>query len=286
MPKPYYPAPPKAPARNKYLRLLAMTVGQRANTLTCPQATHLEGKTVLVTGASSGIGLEIAREAAARRATVISAQRRQVAMPNVEPVLLDLSSPAKVAATVEALKGRQIDILFANAGHWPQKGQKSPEGHETAFAINCLGHHALIRGLQENGVLSDTARIILTSSDMYVLADNCTSDFSGSAAQAYARSKLGNMWQMAELTRRSPDLSVHAVHPGAVATNLIGDTFFKAMMIPASMGAQASLIAATQPLPKGSYFHNLRGETALAASDIALDTQKAALFWERLEALR
>ena len=85
------------------------------------------------------------------------------------------------------------------------------------------------------------------------------------------------MWQFLELSTRFPELRVCLVHPGVVATELEGSTdglagaLKRAFMISPGLGAQASLIAATQPLPSGSYFHNVHGLMNIPETDPATD---------------
>ena len=108
---------------------------------------------------------------------------------------------------------------------------------------------------------------------------------------AYSRSKLGNLWQFAELARRRPKMTVISVHPGVVATELEGGVtgivgaFKRTFFISPEEGAQAALIAATQPMENGAYFHNTRGRMLLRDEDAAVDARKAAAFWDQLEAL-
>jgi retinol dehydrogenase-12 len=137
--------------------------------------------------------------------------------------------------------------------------------------------------------------VILTG-DIYIRSSECTSDFTyegrSGGGMAYCRSKLGNLWFVAELTRRHPQLQVIAAHPGVVASNLGGqakgfEAFIKnVMMLDVPAGAQTPLYCATQPnLERGGYYHNTMGLVRLPEGDPAADPQKAAALWARLEAL-
>ena len=188
--------------------------------------------------------------------------------------------------------GRPVDVLVANAGIWPRTYAKSAQGYEIAFATNVLGHFALIRGLMDRKILAPEARVVVLTGDIYVLARDCSPDFKYHNArggqQAYCRSKLGNLWMGFELARRYPSLGVYSVHPGVVATGLGGggDGGPRPPELSPEAGAQMTLICATQPdLVSGAYYHNTMGRVILPPNDPALDTQRAAAFWELLQSL-
>jgi len=309
MPTPYEPGRRTTPRAGKYGRVMSSMRGQGKRTQICPDVPRLDGKIALVTGGTGGIGAEVVRGLAERGADVVVAARGGAGAEadcaalvretgrDVSFLRLDLGSVQAVreavAALTERLNGRLLDIVCANAGMSPSSYSTSVDGHERAFAINCLGHHVLIRDLMARGLLAEKARIVATTGDIYILSDDCTPDFTfrGRGIMAYARSKLGNVWQFQELARRHPELDVVLVHPGVVASGLEGSTtgvvgFVKRLMMASPrQGAQASLIAVTQGLPSGSYFHNMNGIMELAESDPARDTAKAARFWDTLEAL-
>ena len=307
MPRPFDPERVHRPS-GRYRRILSCVIGQKAKTQLCPDTPSLHGKLALVTGGTGGIGKEIAHGLLMRGADVIVAARRSAdafsgsgdSGPSdtgeLWSVKLDLGSLASVRRAVETIaasqRGRRLDIVCANAGISPHGYSQSADGFESAFAVNCLGHHALIRGLQTHNLLSEAATVVGTTGDIYVLADACTPDFSykGRGLQAYCRSKLGNLWQFGELARRYPALRVVSVHPGVVATDLEGPStgltgaVKRAMLLSPALGAQASLIAVTQDaLSSGGYFHNVHGRIDLTATDPAADAGKAAAFWDQME---
>ena len=206
----------------------------------------------------------------------------------------DLNSVQRAVGEINAILGSEkVDILCANAGISPSKYATSVQGFETAFAVNCLGHHALIMTLMKRQTLAQDARIVGTTGDIYCLSKDCKPDFRyrGRGIRAYCRSKLGNVWQYRQLAKRFPDLTVVLVHPGVVATELEGANtgisgFAKRMMmISPQLGAQASLIAATQPFLSGSYFHNIHGIMNLTSDDAGMDDEKSDHFWNQLENL-
>jgi NAD(P)-dependent dehydrogenase (short-subunit alcohol dehydrogenase family) len=274
---------------------------QRARTPRCPDAPRLDGKLAVVTGGNAGIGLEISRGLAVRGAEVIIAARNaktagaacdaiaRESKTKLTHVPLDLSDLASVRAAIDAIGKRHIDVLVANAGVAPRKHATSAQGHEIAFAVNTLGHYMLVTRL-----LPRLSRAVIVTGDIYMRVRECTSDFTygeaGGLSDAYCRSKLGNLWFVAELHTRHPDVEVCAVHPGVVASGLGGeaeaDSFFRRrIMIDCVAGAQTPLWCATQPIESGAYYHNTMGKMLLRQKDPARDDAKASALWERMEQL-
>ena len=298
---------PRSPLR----RLLSASFAQAARTLRCPDLPRLDRRLAVVTGATGGIGLEIARGLAKRGAELILPSRsiergervaavlRQAAGGEVAVVEMELEDLASVrrgaAEIVRVAAGRRVDVLVENAGVWPQRPATTRQGFEVAFGVNVLAHFVLRRELAAAGVL-DGARVVMLTGDIYVLEAECTSDFRGSGAgggrRAYCRSKLGNLWIGAELARRCPALEVVVVHPGVVATNLCGEGSALAkrvkrlLMIDPELGAQTPLFCATQPgLESGGYWHNVHGRMRLALNDPARDAAGARKLWSTCEVL-
>jgi len=305
---PEYAAPPGA-----LRRLMGSSLRQAARTLHCPDTPRLDQKLAVVTGATGGIGLEIARGLAQRGAALIlpcrnlrrgeqTAQRLRstvgegVRVELVEIDLEDLDSVRRAASEItRAVAGRSLELLVENAGIWPQRYAQTRQGHEIAFGVNLLAHFALRRELRRLGALT-AGRVVVLTGDIYVLAAECTPDYRWSGPiggmQAYCRSKLGNLWIAGELARRSPELEVRTVHPGVVATNLggepgvLGGSIKRRIMITPEQGAQMPLLCATQPgLESGGYWHNVHGRMRLAPDDPASHAAAAAKLWETCEAL-
>jgi NAD(P)-dependent dehydrogenase (short-subunit alcohol dehydrogenase family) len=278
----------------------------------CPDTPRIDGQIALVTGGSRGIGLETSRGLAVRGAEVISAARGEETGKQATEALraefdrpahfvaLDLSDLRTLSNTVdrleEQLAGRQLDILIANAGLWPQRYAVSAQGHEIAFATNVLGHHALFRELRERSLLAEGTRVVIVTGDIYILTRECSADYAYRGALggqlAYCRSKLGNLWYAREIARRYPECRVHAVHPGVIATELgtsaskIANAVKRRLMLSVAAGAQTSLFCATQPgLESGTYYHNTMGRVELSPQDPAADTSKANALWELVERL-
>ena len=284
---------------------------QGAHTAHCPDEPTLEGRRALVTGGARGIGLETSRGLAARGAELVVASRGEPAGKRAAEELqrdhgpraafapLDLADLGSVPRALDAIEtatgGAALDIVVANAGLWPTRHALSAQGHEIAFATNVLGHHALVRGLEERGLLAEDGRLVFVTGDIYILCSDCTPDYAYRGALggqlAYCRSKLGNLWMAGELARRHPRWSVFAVHPGVVATELGGGGRLavaakRTMMISPAEGAQTSLFCATQPgLESGSYVHNTMGRMQLSAKDPGADRGKAARLFEQVDAL-
>jgi len=298
------------PSRSVPRRMTACMWRQAKKSAHCPMEPRLDNKVALVTGGGRGIGLETSRGLARRGAEIIMASRGEEAGKATADELqaefsrpahfvsLDLSDlreiPGSLDRIEDALAGRTLDILIANAGLWPTSFGRSAQGHEIAFATNVLGHHALVQGAIERGLLSDDARVVIVTGDIYILSEECTPDYTYRGAiggqLAYCRSKLGNLWYARELARREPGLNVTAVHPGVIASELGGignglvDWIKGRLMLSVEQGAQTSLFCATQPgLPSGSYFHNVLGRVELDPADPGADDGKARALWDLLE---
>jgi NAD(P)-dependent dehydrogenase (short-subunit alcohol dehydrogenase family) len=201
---------------------------------------RLDGKLALVTGGNAGIGLETCKGLIKRGAEVVilarNVQKAKYAMHIIENELnsrvhfvsLDLADLNSVTSAVENLgtlfPDRKIDVFIANAGIWPKKYSNSIQGYEIAYATNVLGHHVLIRNLQNRLKINTDSRIVMLTGDIYILADNCTPNFLYKSIkgrqEAYSRSKLGNLWWVHEWSKRNKGIEVYAVHPGIVDSNL------------------------------------------------------------------
>jgi len=292
-------------------RMLRPFLAQVRRTRRCPRKPRLEGEVAVVTGATSGIGVEIARGLARRGADLLlpcrslpKGQRvaegiRSEAPSKVSVVELELSDLTTVApaadAIEKALAGRRIGLLVENAGIWPQRYTTTRQGHEIAFGVNVLAHFALRQALRARGLLRD-ARVVVVTGDIYVLARDCTPDFQWhgrfGGMRAYCRSKLGNLWIAAELERRCPELEVYSVHPGVVATNLggslgrLGDRLRQRLLLSPELGAQTPLWCATQDgLARGGYYHNTAGLLRFTPRDPASNPESAARLWETCQEL-
>ena len=200
---------------------------------------NLKGKTILVTGANSGLGYETMRVLALRGATVLAlARTRQNADEAVKkvtgtviPFACDLSSYDSVHLAAEAIKNNNnsIDGLICNAGIMMLPELQLAGGLEMQFVVNYLGHFLLTQLLLPGLNKAPQGRIVLVSSGYYKKAPAGGIDFNNLAGQisydglaAYGRSKLAMALYAREFSRRFPTGSVtaNALHPGVIATNL------------------------------------------------------------------
>jgi NAD(P)-dependent dehydrogenase (short-subunit alcohol dehydrogenase family) len=195
----------------------------------------LSGRRAIVTGASSGIGVETARALAGAGAAVTLAVRDTAAGERVaadigdavEVAALDLSDLASVASFVSAWRG-PLDILVNNAGVMAiQDLTLSSSGHEMQFATNHLGHFALAVGLHDALAAADGARIVSVSSGGHLRSPVVFDDIDYAFRDydpfgAYGQSKTANVLFAVEATRRwaSDGIFANALMPGGIATPL------------------------------------------------------------------
>ncbi|MBV8700045.1 MAG: SDR family oxidoreductase [Bradyrhizobium sp.] len=198
----------------------------------------LEGKTILVTGCSSGIGFETARVLAQRGANVIAAARSEEKAASVARAIsahatglaCDLAEPASIRASVGELKrrGARLDAIICNAGIMAPPRLERVCGYESQFFINHIGHFMLVTALLD--ALADRARVVVVSSEAHRYAprggidfDNLRGERSYRPWTAYARSKLANLLFAKALARRldATGKTANAVHPGVVPSTEI-----------------------------------------------------------------
>ncbi len=202
------------------------------------------GRTVLVTGANSGLGLHSAEALARRGATVVlgcrSPERAEAACalvaaaatgpaPVIVPLdLSDLASVRKAAAEVDQVTDH-LDVLMNNAGIMAPPLRRTADDIELQFATNHLGHFALTGLLLPTLGRATAPRVVTTSSAMHRLGDNRWDDPGYERGDynkwtAYGRSKLANLLFTRELGRRAAaagsGLVAAAAHPGYAATHL------------------------------------------------------------------
>lgn len=206
----------------------------------------LVGKTILITGATDGIGKAAATTFAKRGATltilgrnkpkterVLSELKAASGNENLDLLVCDLSRMAEVRRAAEAFKARhdRLDVLVNNAGATFRKPQMGPDGVELTFALNHLAYFQLTTSLLDLLRRTDGARIVSTSSSMQArgrldLATTPTS-LEGWGPNAYATSKLANILFTKELQRRLEGLegttaTANCFEPGMVRTQFGG----------------------------------------------------------------
>jgi NAD(P)-dependent dehydrogenase (short-subunit alcohol dehydrogenase family) len=200
----------------------------------------LTGRRAIVTGGSSGIGVETARALAGANAEVTLAVRNPtagertaadiIASTGNKQVLvapLDLADQASVSAFASGWDG-PLHVLVNNAGIMAPPLMRTPQSWEMQFATNHLGHFALATGLRGALVAGGGARIVVVSSVGHLNGDVVFDDINFERRPydpwtAYAQSKTANVLFMAEAARRwAPDqITVNALNPGRItATGL------------------------------------------------------------------
>ncbi|MET9337547.1 oxidoreductase [Nonomuraea sp. NPDC003804] len=288
---------------------------------TAAEIPDLSGKTAIVTGASSGLGMITAGELARRGATTVlacrdtakgeSARKRMLrAAPrgSIEVRRLDLADLSSVREFAAGITSG-VDILVNNAGVMALPYRKTADGFEMQFGTNHLGHFAL------TGLLLPRlrgARVVTVSSLAHVAARMRFDDLNGELGYhkwlAYGQSKLANLLFAHELQRRANGhLTSVAAHPGYASTNLqtagprmagnrfmeLGQTVTNAVFAQsAGRGALPLLFAATvADLPGGSFvgpggpFEVWGYPTIVDSSPASKDRKAAARLWEISEEL-
>ena len=275
-----------------------------------PQA----GRTVVVTGANSGLGLATARELARAGARVVLAVRdpsrgEQAAatlVGEVEVRRLDLADLASVRAFAAQWTG-DLDVLVNNAGIMMVPPGVTADGFELQFGTNHLGHFALTALLLPHV----TDRVVTVASLMHRHGQIDLDDLNWerrpySPSGAYGQSKLANLLFTLELQNRlsasGSRVRALAAHPGWAATNLQGRTgnrlADRAALLANRVVAQSDvsgalpiLAAATRDLPGGSYLgpsglQELRGTpTLVGRTPAASDPDLAHRLWTASAAL-
>ena len=203
------------------------------------QGVPLKGKNFLVTGSTSGIGLETVRVLAQRGARVFATGRSKDKvvsalgrMPGVVvPLECELSEPKSVRACVQSIKseGAQLAGIIANAGVMALPTLELVHGYERQFFTNHIGHFLLITGLLAE--LADNARVVIVSSAAHNMAPKTGIEFDNLAGQrgyapwkAYGQSKLANLLFAKQLAKRlsgeGRSVTANAVHPGVIMSGL------------------------------------------------------------------
>jgi retinol dehydrogenase 12 len=271
------------------------------------RAWNLRGRTVMVTGATSGIGLAaaaaLAREGACvvlvgrseeRGNAAIASIRREHPAAQLEFLRIDFSSLAEVRrGALEFLAGqRPLDVLLNNAGVMNTARHLTVDGHEEMFAVNYLAHYLLTRLLLPQLQQSGAARVVHVASNAYAFCpgirfDDLSLEQGFSAFPAYGHSKLANILFSNELARRlrGSGVTSNALHPGAVATGLgtnnwgmvgrLVPLLIKPFIRSAQKGAATAVHLAASPALEGvtgAYFQDLRAvQTRAAARDRAAE---------------
>jgi len=276
----------------------------------------VEGKTVVVTGASSGIGLETARALAKRGARVLMVVRNrtkgQAAIDRIvaekpgaqlELVLADLYSMAEVRRAAAEIRDKapRLDVLVNNAGLIHDGRELTVDGFERTFALNHLAAFLLTYELRERLIASAPARVVTVSSNGHRFAffdwdDLATMQRWRGSTAVYGASKLCNIWFTRELARKlkGKGVTANTLHPGAVASSFgdSGGTLFRTViklgrpfMLTSEEGARTSIYLASSPdvaNVTGEFFINCK---IASPSRRARDDDSARRLWQLSEQL-
>ncbi|EEZ99585.1 retinol dehydrogenase 11 [Tribolium castaneum] len=280
----------------------------------CRNRVPLDNKVVVITGANSGIGFEVAKELASRNAMVVLACRKldsakeaierieqelkkKLKMRAMEVDLASLLSIKQFASNVQKLYP-EVHILVNNAGVAYPKNEKhlTKDGFEIHFGINHLGHFYLTNLLLDKLKKSTPSRIIIVTSSLH---EKGTIDLKNleSGKNLYANSKLANAYFCKELSKRVKDtgVSVYGVCPGWVYTALFRHSirwYHYIMVAPIAyffmrspkQGAQTVIYCASEPglePESGSLFRNC----SLYKSKVNFDENLGLHLWNESERL-
>lgn len=274
----------------------------------------LQGKVVVLTGGTSGIGEASALKLAAMGARLVlvarDPQRAESILKRLPPGIkhtahiADLSrlSETKRVAQEIAIAEPRIDVLINNAGVMSAERQLTADGFELTFATNHLAYFVLTQGLLPRLLASAPARIVNTASEVHRGAHLDLADLQSekrySSYGAYGKSKLANVLFTRELARRlaGSGVTVNCLHPGVVASRFAqprngqgGDpsaaSYLASQGIAPEKSAEAIVYLATSPdlaQTTGQYFNQSLLSTP---SEEAQDDATAKKLWEESEQL-
>lgn len=273
----------------------------------------MHGRTVVVTGANSGIGMATAKALARQGATVVMAGRdpAKIAVAakavagysqseEVYPVTFNLASLQSVRQGAAQIlqQFERIHVLINNAGVMLSERRVSVDGYEMTFAVNHLGHFLLTNLLLERLEVSSPSRIITVSSSGHRRVksapfDDLQSTKHYEGTKVYSESKLENVLFTMELARRleGTKITANAMHPGWVATEFGRDGDTKGILglglrvvrpveLTPDQGARTAIFLAADPgveTVTGKYFVRCKVKEP---SKAARDTYAAQHLWK------
>jgi NAD(P)-dependent dehydrogenase (short-subunit alcohol dehydrogenase family) len=274
----------------------------------------LEGRTVLVTGCSSGLGLETVRVLAARGARVLGAARTEDRARQAlaaagagaagVPLACELDDPASVRACAAAVRrgGTPLDAVVCNAGVMALPRLELVHGVERQLFTNHVGHFLLVTGLLD--ALAADGRVVVVSSAAHRMAppegvrlDDLAAARGYSPWGHYGQSKLANLLFAKELARRLAGTrrTANAVHPGVIATNLTRHLPLPARLLwalagplalkTAAQGAATQVYAAAHPAMAGTTGAYLADCNLAPCRRDADDPAAGRALWEATERL-
>ncbi|KTF83067.1 hypothetical protein cypCar_00029859 [Cyprinus carpio] len=273
-------------------------------------SVRLDDKTVIITGANTGIGKETARDLAKRGARVIMACRdlekaeaarkdliEDSGNQNIVANKLDLSDTKSIRAFAELInkEEKQVNILINNAGIMMCPYSKTADGFEMQFGVNHLGHFLLTYLLLDLLKKSAPSRIINVASVAHtwgsIHLDDINSEKGYSPRRAYGQSKLANILCTRSLAKRlqGSGVTVYSLHPGVVQSELfrnlskpvqIAVKVFSPFTKTTIQGAQTTIYCAVEPKldnESGRYYSDC---APAQCSREALDDEMAQKLWE------
>jgi NAD(P)-dependent dehydrogenase (short-subunit alcohol dehydrogenase family) len=283
------------------------------------------GRTVVITGANSGIGFEAAKALAEGGATVVLACRdtdragqaadrirADVLNADIRITELDLASLGSIRAAAERIRAdhSRIDLLINNAGLMIPPYGRTEDGFELQFGTNHLGHFALTGLLVDRMVTAPGSRIVTVSSNAHkggrINFDDLQSTQRYSRMAAYGQSKLANLLFTYELQRRLAEAGAEtiavAAHPGGSRTELTRNTpglfrpltgiLMRIVGQSAAMGALPTLRAAVDEAVCGGDYYGPNGRSGqtgypklVESNALSHDTAAARRLWIESERL-
>ena len=260
--------------------------------------------TILVTGATDGLGKRVARELAAKGTTVLlhgrsperleatlEELRGQTGSQKVGSYLADLSSLAAVRDLADRILSEydRLDVLVNNAGIIVQERKESEDGYELTFAVNYLSHFLLTSLLLPLLKGSAPARVVNVASagQSPIDFDDPMLERGYDAMRAYSTSKLAQIMFTFELAERlsGTGVSVNALHPASLMdTKMVQDTFGYAMST-VEEGTEAVVRLAVSPELEGVTGRYFDGTREARADGQAYDKEARQTLWELSEEL-
>jgi NAD(P)-dependent dehydrogenase (short-subunit alcohol dehydrogenase family) len=275
----------------------------------------MQGKVIVATGATSGIGeiavVELARMGARVVFIARDAKRAEATLAKLEAVApgrghrahiadLSLIAEARRIGGEFAASEARIDVLINNAGAIFSDRRLTAESLEMTFALNHMAYFTLTKALRERLVGSAPARVVSTASAAHYGAkldfDDLQCARGYSAWKAYNRSKLANILFTRELAKRlaGTGVSANCLHPGVVASRF-GDEaggwtarlfpFIKRFAISPAQGADTIVYLASSPEVEGVSGEYFAKRRVKAPSPAARDGAAAAKLWAMSEAI-
>jgi NAD(P)-dependent dehydrogenase (short-subunit alcohol dehydrogenase family) len=279
----------------------------------------ISGRTVIVTGAASGLGAQITKVLSSKGGQVVMADvdvakantvaesiRSSIPGATPEVIELDLADIRSVKRFIDSFRSKHgsLDILVNNAGIMVLPYSKTVQGYESQWGVNYLGHFFLTANLLDLLMLTKDSRVVIQTSIVHrggaINFDDINWERHYSPWKAYKQSKLATLLFSQELQRR---LDLHdiesphcvACHPGLVDTSLYGHRKLmrlglKPFMHDIFQGSLPALRACLDPAVKGGEFYGPDGWMQFKGHPVLVEPQKrgrdlalAKLVWELSE---